>query len=38
MATGVGWTLWLGLDPRIIIFQALTCAIVGAWLITRPET
>ena len=38
MATGVGWTLWLGLDPRIIIFQALTCAIVGSWLITRPET
>ncbi|KGJ05735.1 hypothetical protein SAMN04487972_105206 [Paracoccus halophilus] len=37
MAAGVGWALWLGLDPRIIVVQALTCTAIGAWLITRPE-
>ena len=29
--------LWLGLDPRIITVQALTCTVIGAWLVTRPE-
>ena len=37
MAAGVGWALWLGLDPRIITVQALTCTVIGAWLVTRPE-
>ncbi|CAM3051561.1 hypothetical protein SAMN04488021_12149 [Paracoccus aminovorans] len=37
MACGVGWALWLGLDSRIVAVQALTCAAVGAWLVTRPE-
>lgn len=37
MAAGVGWAIWLGLDPRIIAVQALTCTAIGAWLVTRPE-
>ena len=37
MACGVGWALWLGLDARIIAVQALTCTLIGAWLVTRPE-
>ena len=37
MAAGVGWAFWLGLDPRIIAVQALTCTAIGAWLVTRPE-
>lgn len=37
MGAGVAWALWLGLDARIIAVQALTCTLVGAWLVTRPE-
>lgn len=37
MTGGVVWAIWLGLDPRIITVQALTCTAVGAWLVTRPE-
>ncbi len=37
MTAGVLWALWLGLDPRIIAVQALTCTAIGAWLVTRPE-
>ena len=37
MAAGVGWAFWLGLDPRIIAVQALTCTAIGFWLVTRPE-
>ena len=37
MAAGVGWAIWLGLDPRIIAVQALACAVIGTWLVTRPE-
>lgn len=37
MACGVGWSLWLGLDPRLVSVQALVCASVAIWLITRPE-
>ena len=37
MAAGVGWAIWLGLDPRIIAVQALTCTAIGVWLVTRPE-
>lgn len=37
MACGVGWTLWLQLDPRVVAAQALVCCAVAAWLVTRPE-
>ncbi|WP_323009418.1 YbaN family protein [Paracoccus sp. (in: a-proteobacteria)] len=37
MTVGVGWAVWLGLDPRFIAAQALTCAGIAAWLVTRPE-
>lgn len=38
MACGVGWSLWLALDLRLVAVQALICASVAAWLITRPES
>ena len=37
MACGVGWSLFLGLDPRIIVVQAVICGAVGLWLVRRPE-
>lgn len=37
MACGVCWSLWLGLDPRLIAVQALICSGVALWLIRRPE-
>ncbi len=37
MAGGVGWSLWFGLDPRIVATQALICGAVALWLVTRPE-
>lgn len=37
MGGGVGWSLWLGLDPRLIAAQALVCSAVALWLVTRPE-
>ncbi|MTH78297.1 YbaN family protein [Paracoccus aestuariivivens] len=37
MGCGVGWSLWLGLDPRLIAGQALICSAVALWLVTRPE-
>ena len=38
MACGIGWSLWFGLNPWIIATQALICATVAIFLITRPET
>ncbi|MBD9528052.1 MULTISPECIES: YbaN family protein [Paracoccus] len=37
MTCGVGWSLWLGLDPRLIAGQALVCSAIALWLVTRPE-
>lgn len=37
MAGGIGWALWLGLDGRFIALQALVCAVIAIWLISRPE-
>ncbi|MFC3571499.1 YbaN family protein [Paracoccus sp. TOH] len=37
MACGVGWTILLGLDPRLIAVQAAACTAVGIWLVSRPE-
>lgn len=37
MACGVGWSLWFGLDSRLVAVQALVCGSVAIWLITRPE-
>lgn len=37
MTAGVCWSLWLGLDPRLVLAQALTCGAVALWLVTRPE-
>jgi len=38
MAVGIGWTIWLGLDPRMIAVQVLGCVVVAAWLLSRPES
>ncbi|MDS9466829.1 YbaN family protein [Paracoccus sp. MBLB3053] len=37
MTCGVAWSLWLGLDPKIVAVQALTCSAIAVWLVTRPE-
>ncbi|GLK66167.1 DUF454 family protein [Paracoccus kondratievae] len=37
MSAGVCWSLWLGLDPRLVAAQTLICAVIGLWLVTRPE-
>lgn len=38
MSFGVGVSLWLGLDYRIVFVQAAICAAIAIFLITRPET
>lgn len=38
MACGVGSSLWLGLDIRLVAVQALICGSVAIWLISRPES
>lgn len=37
MACGVGWSLFFGLDARIVAVQAVICGSVAVWLLTRPE-
>ncbi|SMO95812.1 YbaN family protein [Paracoccus laeviglucosivorans] len=37
MACGVGWSLYFGLDARIVAVQALICGSVAVWLCSRPE-
>lgn len=37
MSFGVGLTAWLIGDWRIVAVQAVICAIIAVYLITRPE-
>ncbi len=37
MSAGVIAAIFLGLNPIVITIQASICAIIGVWLVTRPE-
>lgn len=36
MSLGVGFAVWLGLDPRLVAIQAAVCILVGAYVVSRP--
>ena len=37
MSFGVGLSWWLGIDPRVVLAQAVICASVGLYVVTRPS-
>lgn len=37
MSFGVGLSWWLELDPRLILAQGTACAIIGAYVVSRPS-
>lgn len=37
MSFGVGLSLWLGLDPRLVLAQAAVCASVAVYVVSRPS-
>jgi uncharacterized membrane protein YbaN (DUF454 family) len=37
MSFGVGLSWWLGIDPRVVLAQAVICASVGIYVVTRPS-
>ena len=38
MGCGIAWSLWLQLPVALIAGQALVCAAIAVFLITRPES
>lgn len=37
MSAGIGLALWLGLDQRIVLAQAVICCAAAIYLLTRPS-
>ena len=37
MSAGVGLSLWLGLDHRLVLAQAAICTTIGVFVMTRPS-
>ncbi|WP_299841974.1 YbaN family protein [uncultured Paracoccus sp.] len=36
MSFGVGLSWWLGIDPRLVLAQAVICTSIAAYVVTRP--
>ncbi|MFV0300048.1 MAG: YbaN family protein [Paracoccus sp. (in: a-proteobacteria)] len=37
MSFGVGLSCWLDLDPRLVLIQAIVCASIAAYVVSRPS-
>lgn len=37
MSAGVGFSYWLGLDPRLVAIQAAICVAVAIFVVSRPS-
>lgn len=37
MSAGVGLSWWLGLDHRLVLAQAVVCAAISIFVVTRPS-